>query len=266
MKDRIVSCVVLIAIVILSLFISPVTRVLFFAVCGIMCCYELSRNFERMEIYCCAWVMYTYIAAQAVLTMFSAGLTAFIACCVAAVYLALFSGILNPKVSGKGALYTLAGVIYPGLLFALLMQISVCRIWMEVMIIACLATWTCDACALFGGKKWGKHKVAPHVSPNKTVEGCICGAVSSLAAGAVSWLILKSFNPYPLWVCLTASFIASSMGQIGDLSESLIKRMIGIKDFSDLIPGHGGMFDRADSLLFSIPTKPTIAQAFTCEE
>ena len=62
------------------------------------------------------------------------------------------------------------------------------------------------------------------------------------------------YTPVPLWLCVLTCLVSSSMGQIGDLVESLIKRMIGVKDFSNLIPGHGGMFDRADSLLFSIPT------------
>lgn len=56
-----------------------------------------------------------------------------------------------------------------------------------------------------------------------------------------------------MWLCVTASLVASSFGQVGDLAASLLKRMVGIKDYSNLIPGHGGMMDRADSLLFSIP-------------
>ena len=66
--------------------------------------------------------------------------------------------------------------------------------------------------------------------------------------------VLRLFPDIPVWVCVVTALVASSLGQIGDLAESLLKRMIGTKDFSDLIPGHGGMMDRADSLLFSIPT------------
>lgn len=251
MKKRITSAVVLLAITLGCLLLSEISRVLFFAAAGLICSYELSRNLETLEIYCCAWVMYTHLILQAVLTLFHASAVICLAALGLAVYLAMFSGILHKKVSGPGAFYTVSGVAYPGFLFVLMMRISVTGLWLETMAIAAAATWLCDAAALFGGMRFGKHKLAPLVSPNKTVEGCVCGALSSLVGGALLCLL---FPRFPVWVVILTAFLASSMGQIGDLAESLVKRMIGVKDFSDLIPGHGGMFDRADSLLFSVPT------------
>ena len=253
MKKRVISAAILIVIALSCVFLSYVTRVLFFAVAGVLCAYELSRNLEKLAVYCCAWVMYTYIAVQAVLALFHAGAIAYIACMAGGVYLSLFSGILHKKVSGSGALYTLAGLSYPCFLFGLLMAISVSDIWLETLALGCISTWVCDSFALFGGIRFGKHKLAPLVSPNKTIEGCVCGALSSLAAGLLIWA-LRIFPAISLPACLVTAFLASTLGQIGDLAESLIKRMIGVKDFSNLIPGHGGMFDRADSLLFAIPT------------
>ena len=122
------------------------------------------------------------------------------------------------------------------------------------MVPALFAAWVSDVCAYFVGVTLGKHKIVPHLSPKKTWEGAICGALSSFASGLVCWLIIRTASPVTLSLCLLTSFLASTMGQIGDLAESLLKRMIGVKDFSNLIPGHGGVFDRADSLLFSIPT------------
>ena len=115
------------------------------------------------------------------------------------------------------------------------------------------STWVCDSFALFGGLRFGRHKVAPSVSPNKSVEGCLCGAAAAVCFGIIVWL-LPLFPHLSLTTCIVTTLVSSTLGQIGDLAESLIKRMINIKDFSNLIPGHGGMFDRADSLLFSIPT------------
>ncbi len=91
-------------------------------------------------------------------------------------------------------------------------------------------------------------------------------AVFGTLSGSLLWglsLVLHNSIELPLWVCLLTAFCASTMGQFGDLAESLIKRMLNVKDFSNLIPGHGGMFDRADSLLFSIPTA-FLCLGYTC--
>lgn len=254
MKTRVISAAVLLSISFLCVFLSPVTRVLFFAVVGGLCAYEYSVNVEKLDARCTLWVLFVYLGAQTMLTLLEAGLLWYSVLFVFCLYLALFSGVIHKKVAGKGALFTLAGLTYPCLLIGALMAISVSHIWLQTLLIACLSTWTCDSFALFGGMRFGKHKIAPSVSPNKTVEGCLCGALSSLLSGALVYFIFKLITPAPLWLCLVTALVASTMGQIGDLAESLLKRMIGVKDFSNLIPGHGGMFDRADSLLFSIPT------------
>ena len=247
------SAIVLLTITLSCILSHEISRVLFFAVAGILCCYEYSRAVEKLEVYCAAWVMYTYIVAQALLTLFHQGPILYLGFMMMGIYLAMFSGILHKKVSGRGAIFTVAGLAYPGFLFGILMMISVGEIWKQALLLATAATLVCDSFALFGGMAFGKHKLAPSVSPKKTWEGAICGALSSLAVGLVIYL-LPVFPELSLPLCLITCFLASSMGQIGDLAESLVKRMIDIKDFSNLIPGHGGMFDRADSLLFSIPT------------
>jgi len=259
LKQRVLSAIVLVAIMLSCLVLSPVTRILFFAVTGLLCTYEYSRCWEKRNVYCCAWVMYTYISIQAILTFFHAGPIALIACFAFAVYLALFSGILHPKVTGSGALATLAGVSYPCFLISLMMVISVTELWKQSLMLGFIPCLVCDTFALFGGKRFGKHKVAPHVSPNKTIEGCLCGALSSIVAGILIYFVFPLIGvSESLWLCMVSALLASTMGQIGDLAESLVKRFLGVKDFSNLIPGHGGMFDRADSILFSVPT------AFLC--
>ncbi len=253
MKQRLISAGILLAIVFTCVFVSDVTRVLFFGVAGVICSYEYSRAMEKMEVYCAAWVMYVYIAVQAVLAILHAGAVRYIACFTGGIYLAMFSGIVHKKVSGNGAIYTVAGLAYPGVLFGVLMMISVGEIWLEALTIGALSTWACDTAALIGGTKYGKHKLAPLVSPNKSIEGALFGAAASVVIGFLIG-ILRLFPEIPVGICVLTALIASTLGQIGDLAESLLKRMIGTKDFSDLIPGHGGMMDRADSLLFSIPT------------
>lgn len=264
MRTRVLSAIVMLIITLTCILLSPVTRVLFFAAVGILCAYELSVNLEKLNIRCTLWVMITYLVAQALLTILDAGLFAYSVCFIAGVYLALLSGILRKTVSGNGALDTVAGLAYPCSLFSALMVIGTSDIWLETFVLAMLSTWICDTFAMLGGMRFGKHKLAPAVSPNKTWEGAICGAVSSVFTGILVWglgllcadlpWLGSLYSPLPLAVCVVTAVLASSLGQIGDLAESLIKRMIGVKDFSNLIPGHGGMFDRADSLLFAIPT------------
>lgn len=254
MKNRFISAAILLAVSLTSVLVSTPTRVIFFAVAGIRCAYELSRQLEKLDIYCSAWVMYTYVGLQGVLALLHAGPIAYIACMAAGIYLALFSGVHRHKVSGYGAIYTVAGLAYPCFLFGLLMMISVSESWLEVLVLGAISTWLCDSFALFGGMAFGKHKLAPTVSPKKTIEGAVCGALAGALSGVAIYFIPFLCPGIPLWLCVLTGFVASTMGQIGDLAESLVKRMIGVKDFSALIPGHGGMFDRADSLLFSIPT------------
>ena len=253
MKQRITSALILLTVTIFCVFFSYITRVLFFAAAGIMCSYEYSRGLENTNVYCAAWVMYVYIAVQAVLALTHAGAVSYIECFTGGIFLAMFSGIVHRKVSGQGAIYTVAGLAYPGVIYGVMMMISVGSVWKETLVLGAISCWACDSFALFGGMRFGKHKLAPIVSPNKSVEGSLCGALASLVAGLVIWL-LPVFPKLSLPVCLITALVSSTLGQIGDLAESMIKRMLGLKDFSDLIPGHGGMFDRTDSLMFAIPT------------
>jgi len=109
--------------------------------------------------------------------------------------------------------------------------------------------WICDSGAYFIGSKFGKSKMAPRISPNKSWEGTIGGFVTSIIGGALFNLLLMDGNAI-LFSMLVAG-VASSAGQAGDLVESLLKRAADVKDSGKIFPGHGGMLDRIDSLLYS---------------
>lgn len=111
--------------------------------------------------------------------------------------------------------------------------------------------WIGDTVAMGFGKWIGSNKLAPTVSPNKTVEGFFGGVFGAIIVGIIMfYLIFKSVQLYHI---IIVSILCSVFGQLGDLVESMWKRSIGIKDSSALIPGHGGMLDRFDSLLFASP-------------
>ena len=129
------------------------------------------------------------------------------------------------------------------------------------MVPALFGAWVSDVCAYFVGVTLGRHKIVPHLSPNKTWEGCIGGAVGCAVVIMLYFgsLRLLSVNRYTVNVsvfCFVAfglGFVMSIMSQLGDWLASLIKRMCGIKDYGNMFPGHGGMLDRFDSAFFTIP-------------
>lgn len=263
MKKRVISVAALIPLMSVCIFACRQTRILFFMIAGILCAIELCRNLERLNVNCIAWIMVAYLTGQAILTLCSCRLNASCVLFLCVVYAAGITGLFCKQVAGKGVMATMAGLVYPCLIFGLLIVIAGSDVWLEVFSLSCVSTWICDSFAMFGGRRFGKNKIAPDISPNKTVEGCIFGAISSLLAGITVWMlgiVFKgklfgcSYISFSLWQCELIAFTASTMGQLGDLVESMLKRMIGVKDFSQLIPGHGGMLDRADSLMFSIPT------------
>lgn len=113
-----------------------------------------------------------------------------------------------------------------------------------------LSTWAGDSAAYLAGRTLGRHKLAPVVSPGKTIEGSLGGL---LAATAVSAAVFHTSGTLPLWAGALVGLVIGVSGQAGDLSESFLKRQAGVKDSGDLIPGHGGMLDRIDALLFAFP-------------
>ncbi len=111
-----------------------------------------------------------------------------------------------------------------------------------------------DTCAYFAGSFLGKHKLCPKISPKKTVEGAVGGVIGCVIANLILYAVYNNFifeNPVNNYVPIAvASVITSVVGMCGDLTASLIKRNYGIKDFGNLIPGHGGIMDRFDSIMF----------------
>ena len=116
---------------------------------------------------------------------------------------------------------------------------------------ACAITWLQDTSAYFIGRRFGRHKLAPILSPRKTWEGAVGGMLGAILTGIVCVPLLGL--PITLIQGALLGLVGGIVGPLGDLSESLIKRQVGLKDAGSLIPGHGGILDRADSLLFTIP-------------
>jgi len=151
------------------------------------------------------------------------------------------------------------GLIYIPLGFTFFLMIRQLPYWSGMdyatgstwVIFVLLTIWSCDTLAYFVGRLIGKHRFSPEISPKKTWEGATAGFIGALLTAPLCYFLF--FKQAPFKHLLVMSIIIGALGQVGDLLESLLKRDVDIKDVSILIPGHGGVLDRFDSLLFVSP-------------
>ena len=176
---------------------------------------------------------------------------------LAALLALLFLSCVAPLFSGVDLRAALGGASATafGVLAIALPATSMCflrAVSPRAVLFLFLIVWGCDSFAYYSGRAFGRHKLAPRVSPNKTWEGTIGGLVGATLIGAAggTWWLLPEVGPAG---GAAAGALASSAGQIGDLVESLWKRGAGVKDSGAFLPGHGGFYDRIDSLLFAGP-------------
>jgi phosphatidate cytidylyltransferase len=132
----------------------------------------------------------------------------------------------------------------------LLFQVESGRRWIFFLFFVIFAG---DTGAYYAGHRWGRHKLWPAVSPGKTVEGAVGGLLSSLAIALLVGKLLLSLGQFGTTFLLTVGFVIALAGQMGDLMESMLKRVSQVKDASSILPGHGGLLDRLDSLIFAFP-------------
>jgi phosphatidate cytidylyltransferase len=141
------------------------------------------------------------------------------------------------------------GVLYTGISFGLLATFSQAQNGREWLIFILFLTWSTDSFALLGGRVFGRRKLAPKISPGKTIEGAFVGYV----CGAVMGLIVALLAQLPLNLALPGLLILPVLVICGDLLESWLKRYYEVKDSGSFLPGHGGFFDRVDGLMLAVP-------------
>jgi len=176
-------------------------------------------------------------------------------------YLTSLSFILRGRTEGttSGLSWSLLALFYVAGLFSFLILLrefpqsvgldyKLGGLWIVYLLI-CI--WSCDTFAYFIGASLGRHKLSPAVSPHKTVEGFAGGIVGAVAAAFLFRYVF--FTSADLMHLLVIAILVGLVGQMGDLAESLLKRDAKLKDISNIIPGHGGILDRFDSLLFVSP-------------
>lgn len=144
-------------------------------------------------------------------------------------------------------LWTASGIFYIGWMLSHFIPLRALEHGRDWVFLAAFATFAVDSGAYLIGRTWGRHKMTPRISPGKTWEGAIAGLACGVAAAIALDAILGL--PVDYWQAGLIGFILAIVAQIGDLVESILKRATGVKDSGTLIPGHGGMLDRLDSIL-----------------
>ena len=172
-----------------------------------------------------------------------------------AVALIFIAGVIFDVFDFDSIFTSIFTMYYPQLFFVFLYMI----ICMEdvglsrvILVVSFVASVLTDTFAYFVGRACGKKKLCPRISPNKTVEGAIGGLVGGVV-GVVAAVLVLGETRVPMIVYIFLAVLLSAMAQVGDLSASVVKRRYGIKDFGSILPGHGGLLDRLDSVLFILP-------------
>lgn len=162
--------------------------------------------------------------------------------------------ITNMKITLKDIAYTLIGIIYVPL-FIMFLELIRCLEHGKVLIgYVFVVSWATDIFAYIIGKNFGKHKFSK-VSPKKSIEGCVAGLIGSVIVSLLyTWIAISFWNIEVSYLYIAIiSFILSAISQVGDFVASCVKRTVDVKDYSNLLPGHGGLLDRVDSLIFIAP-------------
>jgi phosphatidate cytidylyltransferase len=161
-----------------------------------------------------------------------------------------------PKYKTEEVLLSYFSVIYAAVLMSFIYQVRMYDDGILMVWLIFICSWGCDTCAYLTGVTCGKHKMAPVLSPKKSVEGGIGGVVGAILLGALYGFLMRNENSYfdnPVLMYGIICGIGALISMVGDLAASAVKRNYGIKDYGKLIPGHGGILDRFDSVLFTAP-------------
>lgn len=233
---------------------------------GFISIYEINNAFKQGGIKSSPIFGYTFVTLL-IPTYYFMGETGIFVLFGLCMYLNFCYFIMRKKVDSE-MLYSNLQFLYPCLPISFTCPLLITKenplfgfSVMIVIIICCIAT---DVFAYFAGVYLGKHKLTPTISPKKTVEGAIGGFCGSVIMSFALYYLLPMFlyKDMSIFMLLSLGGVCGIFAQFGDLTASMIKRICGIKDFGNLIPGHGGVLDRLDSIFFCLPVSYSVILLF----
>ena len=254
MKKRIISAIVIVAIFIPLLFVGGLSFAIFMSIIGLLGLYELIHIRESRKEFPLITKFFAYILF-ALLMFISYGNFDFqFSLDLRYISLIIFMFLLPmvfindfKKYNLNDALFLIGCLLFLGISFNLIILIR--NNSLELVIYLLLIQTLTDSFALITGRLVGNHKLCPTISPKKTIEGAVGGALFATFVAVAFYMTVCSSSANIIFIILI-TVLLSVVGQLGDLVFSVIKRYYDKKDFSDLIPGHGGILDRFDSLIF----------------
>lgn len=230
---------------------------------------EMYRAIRATGIEPVRWAGYVYcgltIAAECIAFFVPESMNFSMIVLLASVMAAMTRLVTRGKIAVESLMATVFPMLYPGIFYSVLMDLLHLNGRGTVAVALVLAFFSAsinDVFALFTGMLLGRHKLSPELSPKKTVEGAVGGLIAStLFSMAVPSIVkfLLGWSPAfavgldslpPVWAFALLGLVAGALSQIGDLTASMVKRYCGVKDFGRLLPGHGGIMDRLDGVLF----------------
>lgn len=266
MKTRILVAIPIALVLIAALVFQSWVLVVLFAVLSIIAQIEMMRTLEEKGSKVVRVVPFVFTAATIfVLYYYGIGMLmiAFVLCVMALFAVTMFCR----RYDFESLLKSIFILVYPQMFFIFAYLIAYQFTDMKilgsnpiVLVTAVLPPIFCDILAYFFGRAFGKKKLCPEISPKKTVAGSIAGLAGGLIAGLLIWMFMAS----GLWVhalywnmgavhFIILGILVAGVSQVGDLSASFVKRHFAVKDYGKLLPGHGGILDRIDSILFALP-------------
>ncbi len=255
MKIRIITGLILALVLIPLLFVSANVFYVVLGLITLYAAYEIMRVFRHKHDYSIAWSAYHIIGTGLIygvfITYYLGEITSlfiilmlFLLLVVSLVWF-VFDDRLNTDMLSKSWL----GMFYVAFGF---LAISMVRsLGIDLLIYLLILTMATDMFAYFSGYLFGKHKLAPLISPKKTIEGAIGGTLIAVLIATMYVVFSTLFSDVSIGIVVVTGIIVSFLAQIGDLVASKIKRAHDVKDFSKLLPGHGGVLDRFDSSIFA---------------
>ena len=258
MKTRLLTALIGVPFLILVLVVRGWFAELVITVLTLIAMKECYRALAAARYHVCTWGGYLAAALMWLLSRIMGVLDPLLLL-TAAMGVSMLGVLLNGKPTfpdAAASVYPLLTCLMPMSMFMMMLNATYGVVpGIALITMAFAIAYSCDGAAYFGGRTFGRHKLCPQISPKKTVEGALFGLLGGTLGGlACRWVFVCIFRmPMPgVPAAILLGVLGSLAGQIGDLTASLLKRYSGIKDYGKVFPGHGGVMDRFDSVIFTL--------------